>query len=179
MTNIERLLANLSMTRIGKLNERTSTSLIGIHSDLFTVFAGADDETTVPFIVTEGLRDQARQNALVERGASRARKSRHTTGHALDVAALDENGSVDFNRWSLYLAIAAAFGQAAFDANIPLEWGGCWQRIDLDGITQERLAGMVENYKRDWRKRNPNAASGRGPLIDGPHFQLPTASYPG
>ena len=83
--------------------------------------------TPVDFMVTEGLRTPARQAALVKAGASRTLKSRHLTGHAVDVAALVE-GQVRWD-WPLYPRIAEAFKAAALELKTPLVWGGDWTRL--------------------------------------------------
>jgi len=81
----------------------------------------------VDFMITEGLRTAERQAALVKAGASRTTRSRHLTGHAVDVAALVE-GQVRWD-WPLYGRIAEAFKAAALDLKTPLIWGGDWKTL--------------------------------------------------
>ena len=78
-------------------------------------------------MITEGLRTPARQAALVRAGASRTLKSRHLTGHAVDVAALVE-GQVRWD-WPLYARIAEAFEAAAKELETPIVWGGDWPTL--------------------------------------------------
>lgn len=99
--------------------------LTGVHPDLVRVVKRAAQITTVPFIVTEGLRTIKRQRQLVASGASRTLKSRHLTGHAVDLAAL-VGGKVRWD-WPLYSKLAAAMKQAARELKIPIEWGGDWK----------------------------------------------------
>ena len=109
------------------LSQRSRTRLRGVHSDLVAVVEAAILRTEVDFMVTEGLRDSARQALLVKAGASRTLNSRHLTGHAVDVAALIE-GQVRWV-WPLYGRIAEAFKTAARDLGVPLTWGGDWTRL--------------------------------------------------
>ncbi len=109
------------------LSQRSRTRLRGVHSDLVAVVEAAILRTEVDFMVTEGLRDSARQALLVKAGASRTLNSRHLTGHAVDVAALIE-GQVRWD-WPLYGRIAEAFKTAARDLGVPLTWGGDWTRL--------------------------------------------------
>jgi peptidoglycan L-alanyl-D-glutamate endopeptidase CwlK len=83
-----------------------------------------------------------RQAELVRAGKSQTMRSRHLTGHAVDLAALDEAGRVTWAR-PAYEALASQMKTAAAAEGVPVEWGG------------------------DWRS-----------FFDGPHFQLPWASYP-
>lgn len=115
--------------------------LQGVHPDIIKVVTRAAEITTVPFKVLEGLRTLARQKVLLKQGATTTLKSRHLTGHAVDLAALD-GGKVSW-AWPLYHKLAAVIKQAAKDVGVSIEWGG------------------------DWRK-----------FKDGPHWQLPWASYP-
>ena len=69
----------------------------------------------------------ARQEQLVKAGASQTLKSRHLTGHAVDLGAM-LNGSVRWD-WPLYDKVAAAMKAAAAELKIPLEWGGDWTTL--------------------------------------------------
>lgn len=95
-----------------------------MHPDLAAVVRRAAEITTVPFIVTEGMRTLERQQELVKVGASRTLNSRHLTGHAVDLAAMV--GSEVRWDWPLYHHIANAMKLAANELNVPLTWGGDW-----------------------------------------------------
>ena len=69
------------------LSRRSLKNLEGVHADLVRVVERALEITSVDFVVTEGLRSVERQEQLVKSGASKTRRSRHLTGHAVDVAA--------------------------------------------------------------------------------------------
>jgi peptidoglycan L-alanyl-D-glutamate endopeptidase CwlK len=99
--------------------------LNGVHPDLQKVVARAAQLSDRPFRVLEGKRTLARQKELVARGASQTLKSRHLTGHAVDIAPLEE-GRVSWS-WPLYYPLAKIMKQAAKELNVPLEWGGDWK----------------------------------------------------
>ncbi|MFM7012456.1 MAG: M15 family metallopeptidase, partial [Betaproteobacteria bacterium] len=65
---------------------RSLAKLKGIHPDLRKVMDRAIELTPIDFAVTEGLRTEARQKELVAIGASKTLRSRHLTGHAVDIA---------------------------------------------------------------------------------------------
>ena len=110
-----------------QLGPRSQMRLKGVHPDLVKVVQQAIQITTVDFTVLEGLRDPFRQKTLVEAGASQTLKSRHLTGHAVDLGAWVD-GQVDWS-WPLYSKIADAMKTAAKQLNIPIEWGGDWKKF--------------------------------------------------
>lgn len=134
-----------------RLDARSITRLQGVHPDLVAIANRAAEITVQPFIITEGLRTLERQKKLVAAGASTTLRSRHLTGHAIDVAAfIDMDGTGDYTSgdnirwdWPLYKTISIIIKDAAKELGFPIEWGG------------------------DWRT-----------FKDGPHFQLPWREYP-
>lgn len=110
-----------------RLSRRSRDRMVGVHPALVAVVEAAIVRTPVDFMVTEGLRTPVRQAALVRAGASRTLKSRHLTGHAVDVAALLD-GQVRWD-WPLYPRIARAFKAAALELKVPIVWGGDWPRL--------------------------------------------------
>ena len=109
------------------LSRRSRDRLVGVHPALIAVVEAAILRTPVDFMVTEGLRTPARQAALVRAGASQTLKSRHLTGHAVDVAALVDC-KVRWD-WPLYPRIATAFKAAALELDTSLVWGGDWTSL--------------------------------------------------
>lgn len=107
-----------------RLSERSLKRLVGVHPRLVALVREAAALSPVEFMVTEGLRTPERQAALVRAGASRTKRSRHLTGHAVDVAALVD-GQVRWD-WPLYPRIAAAFKAAAARQGTAMVWGGDW-----------------------------------------------------
>lgn len=123
------------------LSQRSKNNLRGVHADLVGVVNRAIRLSRVDFAITCGVRTIEEQRRLKAIGATKTLRSRHLTGHAVDVVALD-NGVVRWD-WPLYARIAEAFKQAGRELGVPVEWGGDWTTFK-----------------------------------DGPHFQLPWASYP-
>ncbi|WAC60866.1 M15 family metallopeptidase [Brevundimonas sp. SL130] len=109
------------------MSARSRSRLNGVHPALVAVVEAALARSSVDFMITEGLRTPERQAALVKAGASQTLKSRHLTGHAVDVAALVD-GQVRWD-WPLYGRIAEAFKAASRELNIPIVWGGDWKSL--------------------------------------------------
>lgn len=106
------------------LSKKSRDRLVGVHQDLVKVVERAIEITTVDFTVLEGVRSKTRQEHLVKAGASQTMRSRHLTGHAVDLGAYVA-GSVRWD-WPLYHKLAVAVKQAAAELQIPIEWGGDW-----------------------------------------------------
>jgi peptidoglycan L-alanyl-D-glutamate endopeptidase CwlK len=107
------------------LNEQSHALLDQVHPDLATVIRDAAEATSIEFVVTEGLRTLARQEALVAKGASRTLKSRHLNGHAVDLAVVVAGQlNWEFPRYTELSDIVLA---CARKRNIPVEWGGAWE----------------------------------------------------
>lgn len=149
------------------LGKRSLERLEGLHPDLVRVVKRAIEITGVDFTVLEGLRTQERQGELMGAGATTTMNSRHLTGHAVDLGAWVK-GTVRWD-WPLYHRIAAAMKKAARELDVPIEWGGAWGRI-LNGYESPQDA--MDEYIDERRSQR------RQPFMDGPHFQLPHASYP-
>jgi peptidoglycan L-alanyl-D-glutamate endopeptidase CwlK len=110
-----------------RFSARSESRLEGVHPALVKVARRALELSGVDFGITEGLRTEARQKQLVEAGASRTMKSRHLTGHAIDVVAYVGKG-VRWD-WPLYGTIAQAMQTASVELGIPIEWGGDWKEF--------------------------------------------------
>lgn len=108
-----------------KLSARCLERLKGVHPDLVDIVHGAAEITEVDFIVTEGLRTRERQEQLMRAGASRTLRSRHLTGHAVDLAA--KVGDEVRWDWPLYHKLAAAMKDSAAARGLEIEWGGDWK----------------------------------------------------
>jgi peptidoglycan L-alanyl-D-glutamate endopeptidase CwlK len=109
------------------LNTTSHQRLRGVHPDLVRVVRRcaadwADPETG--FIVTQGLRTLEEQKLLKAKGASRTLRSRHLTGHAVDLA-VSVRGQIRWD-WPLYAKLAKAMKEAAKAEKVPIEWGGDW-----------------------------------------------------
>lgn len=106
------------------LSARSVQRLSGLHADLVAVVHRALPLSPVDFMVLEGLRTRERQKELVASGASKTMRSRHLTGHAVDLGAI-VGGRLRWD-WPLYPRIADAMKAAALELNVALEWGGDW-----------------------------------------------------
>lgn len=104
---------------------RSNNKLVGVHPDLVRVMRRAISQSTVDFAITEGWRGPARQAQLVAAGASKTMKSRHLTGHAVDIVVFVD-GAIRWD-WPLYVQAAKAVKSAAIELNIPIVWGGDWR----------------------------------------------------
>lgn len=106
-----------------KLSASSLAKLKGVHPDLVRVIKKAAEITKVEFAVIEGLRTLERQKQLVAAGASKTLKSRHLTGHAVDVVPVVDGIRWD---WPLFHKLAPFIQAAARAENVPIEWGGLW-----------------------------------------------------
>lgn len=113
------------------IDQRSSDRMRGVHADLMRVVYRAATITPIDFIVTEGIRTLDRQKQLKAAGASKTLRSRHLTGHAVDLAA-KVDGEVRWD-WPLYHKLAAAMKEAARLENVLIEWGGDWRGGFKDG----------------------------------------------
>ncbi|TEW87207.1 M15 family peptidase [Psychrobacter sp. 230] len=108
------------------LSAKSLDRLKGLHPDLVKIVERAIEITDIDFSVGEGLRSITRQKELYQQGATMTMNSRHLTGHAVDLIALDEDGKVTWD-WKYYQPLAAAMKQAAKDVCVSIEWGGDWK----------------------------------------------------
>lgn len=106
------------------LSPKSRERLKGVHADLMKVVERAIAITPLEFVVLEGLRTLERQKQLLAQGRSQTLNSRHLTGHAVDIAPV-ENGQPIWD-WPAYNRLAEFIKQAARDVDIPIEWGGDW-----------------------------------------------------
>lgn len=144
--------------------------LVGVHP-LMVKFAHRTLELSPQdFSVHDGLRTLAEQRVYVANGVSQTMESLHRAqadgfGHAVDLVPFI-NGKMRWE-WPPIYVIAAAAAKAAHELNIPVRWGGCWERIDtITSPSAELMETMVEAYGA--RKR----AAGKKAFTDGPHFEL-------
>jgi peptidoglycan L-alanyl-D-glutamate endopeptidase CwlK len=139
------------------LGQRSLSRLEGVHPDLVRVVKKAAALSSLDFTVLEGLRTKERQKQLMDLGATKTLNSRHLTGHAVDLAPM-VGGTVRWD-WPLYHQLAEVVRSASVSENVPIRWGGTWKLLSaINGpITAKVLSRSFP---------------------DGPHFELPRASYP-
>jgi peptidoglycan L-alanyl-D-glutamate endopeptidase CwlK len=146
-----------------KLSQRSLDKLEGVHPDMVKCVKSAIEYTKVDFGVICGMRTEEEQKELVAKGASKTMRSKHLTGHAVDLmASLGSRASWELN---LYDDIADAMAQASKEHNVPIKWGAAWS---IGNIAQwnSGMEGAMNSYI-DLRRRE-----GKRPFIDGPHFEL-------
>ena len=107
------------------LGARSLARLEGVHPDLVRIVKTAASISDLDFTVLEGLRTVERQKELVKQGASKTMKSRHLTGHAVDLAPMID-GKISWD-WPLYHRLAKTVKAAAAVERLPLQWGGDWR----------------------------------------------------
>ena len=107
-----------------QLSEKSISKLAGVHPDLVKVIKRAIEITPVDFTVIEGLRTKEQQAYYVKKGVSKTMRSRHLTGHAVDIAPIID-GKVS---WVMkdYKPVVDAVKQAALELKIPMEHGYDW-----------------------------------------------------
>lgn len=125
-----------------RLSKRSLSNLEGVHPDLVAIVKAAIEISEVDFVVIEGLRSIERQKQLVAKGASKTMRSRHLTGHAVDIAAW-VNGEINWDK-EHYSKIADAMKAAATKLGKQVEWGGDW-RTFYDG----------PHFQLPWSKEYP------------------------
>lgn len=108
-----------------KLSKRSLDRLEGVHPDLVKVVKRAIEITEIDFAVLEGVRSIETQKEYLRKGATTTLKSRHLSGHAVDLGAYVA-GSVRWE-WPLYDQISTAVKQASSELDVPIEWGGDWR----------------------------------------------------
>lgn len=113
-----------------RFSERSYRNLRQVRPELVAVATLALDHLGrvggPDFVVTDGVRNVDQQRRLVEEGKSQTMDSRHLTGHAIDIAAFDENYEVTWEA-EPYQWIAEAFKRAADQLGVAIEWGGDWE----------------------------------------------------
>jgi len=139
------------------LGSRSLSRLEGVHPDLARVVKRAAAMSDLDFTVLEGLRTEARQRQLMQQGATKTLNSRHLTGHAVDLAPMLD-GKVSWD-WPLYHRLADIMRSASAHEKVPVRWGGTWKLLSA-------IQGPItaKNLSRSFP--------------DGPHFELPRATYP-
>jgi peptidoglycan LD-endopeptidase CwlK len=146
-----------------KLSQRSLDKLDGVNPKLVAVVQKAILLTKIDFGVTYGLRTVEEQEKLVAAGRSQTMKSKHITGHAVDLMAyVDGKGCWELN---VYDDLADAMAQAARDEGVAIRWGAAWHINDI-----RMYKGTMEQAMMDYI--DLRRSEGKRPFIDGPHFEL-------
>jgi len=137
-----------------ELNPKSNELLQQVHPDLAKVVRACATVFPGVFQVTEGRRDLERQKMLVAKGKSKTLKSRHLTGHAVDLT-LFVDGQPTWKNPKDYTNLSIYMLKAAKDAGVHVRWGG---DFDEDGV--------------------PAYEDTDSKFFDGPHFELSHKEYP-
>jgi peptidoglycan L-alanyl-D-glutamate endopeptidase CwlK len=101
--------------------------MVGVHPDLVRVMQEAITYSPYDFGITEGVRTPGRQQMLYAEGASRTLKSRHLTGHAVDIVLyVDGKVTWDFDK---YKEVGDHIKKVAEDMGVSIIWGGDWRGL--------------------------------------------------
>jgi peptidoglycan L-alanyl-D-glutamate endopeptidase CwlK len=147
-----------------KLSKRSLDRLDGVDERLAAVVTAAIHKSRVDFGVICGMRTLEEQRELVEKGASQTMKSKHLSGHAVDLMAYcGSRASWELN---LYDDIADAVAEAAREVDVPIVWGAAWTVPNIAQYNEGTMEDAMNSYI-DIRR-----SQGRRPFIDGPHFEL-------
>ena len=106
------------------LGQRSKDRLTGVHPDLVKVIEEAIKESPLDFSITEGLRTKERQKELFDAGKSQTMRSRHLTGHAVDIAVI-KDGTVTWDA-QYYIPVLDHIKAVARQMEIPIVCGGDW-----------------------------------------------------
>lgn len=109
---------------------RSKERLQEVHPQLVKVMEEAIKSSPLDFSITQGLRTLEQQKALFESGKSQTMRSRHLTGHAVDIAVLVD-GKIT---WELpkYRIVTDHIKSVAKKLGIPIECGIDWTSF-IDG----------------------------------------------
>lgn len=88
------------------------------------VMEEAIKESPLDFGITQGLRTLDQQKELFEAGKSQTMRSRHLTGHAVDIAVFVD-GKITWE-FPKYKIVAEHIKSIAKKLDIPITWGGDW-----------------------------------------------------
>jgi len=151
------------------LGKKSRAELVGVHPKLVRVVELAIAVTLQDFTAHDGLRSTDEQARLLAAGASKVKFSKHQKqadgwGHAVDLVPI-VMGKPRWE-WPPIYKIAEAVRQAAVAEDVPVRWGGVWDRVLND--LPPGAAGL-EQAVAEYCRRHP------GPdFIDGPHYELIT-----
>ncbi len=144
-----------------KFSKTSLDNLKDVHPDLVKVVKRALQISEMDFGVIEGVRTLKRQKMLKARGASRTLRSRHLTGHAVDINPFYD-GKLQPNHWPPFFKLATAMKQAAKELGVKVRWGGSWKFHDIASFDGDGKA-LQKAY--------------RGSFPDGAHFELSRRYY--
>ncbi|NOR63033.1 MAG: M15 family peptidase [Rhodobacteraceae bacterium] len=111
-------------------SKRSMSNLAGTHKDLQKVIYEALRTSPVDFLVYNGLRTLEEQKTLVATGKSPTMRSRHLTGHAIDLAPITSSGNIEWGDIATFDALGTHIKATAKRLGIKIKWGGDWKSKD-------------------------------------------------
>jgi peptidoglycan LD-endopeptidase CwlK len=113
-----------------KFGKRSTDNLAGVKDSLITVMKAAIADSPLDFAITCGMRTIEQQKVLVATGKSRTMKSKHLTGHAVDIVVFID-GKITWE-FKYYKQVATHIKKIAAKLGVEIEWGGDWASF-IDG----------------------------------------------
>jgi len=150
-----------------KFSKRSIGNLTGVHPHLQVVTARALQISPVDFLVIDGLRTREQQKLYVSQGKSKTMNSAHLTGYAVDLVPLDSEGGIDWDKFGPFELVAGAMMQASKEFDVPLRWGGDWDR-DGDHKDERFRDGPHFELDRpayDWSAPHPSVPRSEWPVV--------------
>lgn len=109
-----------------KFGARSTRELMSTHRDIQRVMMRAIGKGEMDFSVIEGLRTQERQDELYAQGrttpgkiVTHTRKSRHTTGEAVDIVPYP----IDWDDSARFFKLSKLIKECADELDVEIEWG--------------------------------------------------------
>lgn len=123
-----------------KLNERSINNLKGVHPALINVVNNVVDLMNerlpnLTFTITQGLRTLEEQKKLLAEKKTKTLKSRHLTGHAVDIAVFIDGKTLTWEK-KYYKQVTDLFKEVSKDLNVEItcgiDWGWDAPHIEID-----------------------------------------------
>lgn len=148
------------------LGAKSRSKLVLVRKPLPETVELAIKLSTQDFLVHQGPRTVAEQEAMVAAGTSRTMNSKHLLGadgycEAVDLVPYKDGKAVW--EWELIYPIAEAMRSACRTTGARIRWGGFWSDL---GRSCSPCSVLVKEYVAYRRAQHLDA------FIDGPHFEL-------
>jgi peptidoglycan LD-endopeptidase CwlK len=143
---------------------KSEAELAGVSARLQAVARLALATCFVDFGIHDGMRTDLEHAANQAAGTTRAERSRHQDGLAVDAVPW-VRGEYTWGAAQCY-RVARAYQDAARFLRIPIVWGGVWDR------TLNELGRSLETEHTVYCERYELQNPGKKPLVDLVHFEL-------
>lgn len=98
--------------------------LVGVDARLVQLAERLADVSPIQFKITEGVRTKRRQHRLYAEKKTKTLRSKHLTGHAIDVAPVVQ-GKVSWE-WKHFTPLIRTAKQVAADMGLAMKFGYDW-----------------------------------------------------